>query len=69
MKPGVAPGPSRLDVHRRFETNRFAPSSQARAYEEALPIVERRETKAAPVALRELSWLATEPLCQKGVAA
>jgi hypothetical protein len=68
MKPGAATAP-RLGVQRQFETNRFAKSSQAQAYEEALPIVERRGTRAAMMALMDVGLQETGQVIPKGVAA
>jgi len=55
-------------MHREFETNRFANDCQARAYEEALPVLSRSRSGGALA--RQADGSREEPeLIAEGVAA
>ncbi len=68
MRPKATPGPPGLGMHREFETNRFANDCQARAYEEALPVLSRSRSGGALA--RQADGSREEPeLIAEGVAA
>ena len=60
-------GPPRVQVQRRFETNRLARDFQARAYQEVMPLVRRAKTEVA-TAIKVVA-VAERGVPQKGVAA
>jgi hypothetical protein len=67
MRPPAGSGPPGTQVQRKFEGNRLARDSQARAYQQVLPVV-RSETRSGVTGPREREL--KEPLVgQEGVAA
>lgn len=68
MRPPLGTGPPGLQVQREFEGNRLAKDSQARAYQKALPVVRRSQTRTS--VRGELGRELKESLVgQEGVAA
>ena len=52
MKPPSGTGPPGLQVQRTFEGNRLAQDSQARAYQQVLPVI-RSETRSGVAGPRQ----------------
>ena len=52
MKPASGTGPPGLQVQRAFEGNRLARDSQARAYQQVLPVV-RSQTRSGGAGPRQ----------------
>jgi hypothetical protein len=68
MRPKGARG-ARVGVERHFEPNRLARDCQARAYEEALPVVCRSRPKGGTVDQTGVGLEETEQANQGGIAA
>ena len=69
MEPDASSRPLCFRVNRRFEDNRLAMDCQARAYEQALPVV--RPSAFAQGALNQVddAEVVSETVAEKGVAA
>jgi hypothetical protein len=69
MRPQGSSALAGLRVQRHFEGHRLAEDCQARAYEQAVPIVDRSESVAPMPNQADEDRVGTESVQAKGVAA
>lgn len=69
MKQEASSRPARLRVQRQFEANRLAGDCQARAYEQAVPVVGRSEFAVVLSSQADVDPVESEAFTGEGVTA